>query len=342
MSTAAAQLRFAVEFATFLVAVAGGAIVLLRPDLVGAGRRSRSVLFFGFLAIAIAAFLHGSLLTDARESPVIAFRCIGIALLAWGTLGWSEDLGTRRMLWIALVLMTLAECATVIDAATTSDWLRIFAALALGTVLVMSARRSISARIAVSVGSILLVVVLAVSVALSVVIGRNVKAQGFDRIDARAGAESQEIAESATDVALSSAKLTALSIQGSRAEEVTVLSDQPTAGGPRDVIARDLNNLSSQGILVSTGPAPLRHRQAHGGRRLQLRPHHRQRAGRLPGGHRRLGVGQLRASPSRSSAAGPTRSPCSRSAPAAGSSASSSPATPSTVSTSSTGPTTSR
>ncbi len=254
MSTAAAQLRFAVEFATFLVAVAGGAIVLLRPDLVGAGRRSRSVLFVGFLAIAVAAFLHGSLLTDAREAPVIAFRCLGIGLLAWGTLGWSEDLGTRRMLWIALVLMTLAECATVLDAATTSDWLRIFAALALGTVLVMSARRSISARIAVSVGSILLVVVLAVSVALSVVIGRNVKAQGFDRIDARASAESQEIAESATDVALSSAKLTALSIQGSRADEVTVLSDQPTAGGPRDVIARDLNNLSSQGILVSSGP----------------------------------------------------------------------------------------
>ena len=82
MSSAAAQLRFAVEFATFLVAVAGGAIVLLRPDLVGAGRRSRIVLFLGFLSIAVAAFLHGSLLTDPRETPVIAFRCIGIVLLA--------------------------------------------------------------------------------------------------------------------------------------------------------------------------------------------------------------------------------------------------------------------
>ena len=190
MSTAAAQLRFAVEFATFLVAVAGGAIVLLRPDLVGAGRRSRSVLFFGFLAIAIAAFLHGSLLTDAREIPghrlpLHRHRPAGV-----GHPRVERGPGTRRMLWVALVLMTLAECATVMDAATTSDWLRIFAALGLGAVLVMSARRSISARIAVSVGSILLVVVLAVSVALSVVIGRNVKEQGFDRIDARARAES--------------------------------------------------------------------------------------------------------------------------------------------------------
>jgi PAS domain S-box-containing protein len=254
VSSAAAQLRFAVEFATFLVAVAGGAIVLLRPDLVGADRRSRLVLFFGFLAIAIAAFLHGSLLTDAREGPVIAFRCIGIVLLAWGTLGWSEDRGTRRMLWLALVLMTLAESATVMDAATTSDWLRFFGALGLGAVLVLSARRSISARIAVSVGSILLVVVLAVSVALSVVIGRNVEAEAFKRVDARASAESGEITGSATRVAVSSAKLTALSLQGSRTGEVLALSDDPTAGAPRDTIARDLNNLSGEELLVSTGP----------------------------------------------------------------------------------------
>ncbi len=254
MSSAAAQLRFAVEFATFLVAVAGGAIVLLRPDLVGAGRRSRTVLFLGFLFLAVAAFLHGSLLTESRETPVIAFRCIGIVLLAVGTLGWSEDRGTRLMLWMALVLMTLAECATVMDAATTSDWLRILGALGLGAVLVMSARRSISARIAVSVGSILLVVVLAVSVALSVVIGNNVEEEAFKRVDARARTESGEITGSATRVAVSSAKLTALSLQGSRIADVLVLSDDPTAGAAREVIARDLNNLSGEELLVSTGP----------------------------------------------------------------------------------------
>ncbi len=49
MSPEAAQLRFAVEFATFLVAVAGATIVLLRPQLVGATRRSRVVLTLGFI-----------------------------------------------------------------------------------------------------------------------------------------------------------------------------------------------------------------------------------------------------------------------------------------------------
>ena len=157
------------------------------------------------------------------------------------------------MLWVALVLMTLAESATVMDAATTSDWLRILGALGLGAVLVMSARRSISARIAVSVGSILLVVVLAVSVALSVVIGNNVEDEAFKRVDARARTESGEITRSATRVGLSSAKLTALSLQGSRSRGAGP-ERGPHAGTAREVIARDLNNLSGEELLVSTGP----------------------------------------------------------------------------------------
>ena len=53
MSPEGAQLRFAVEFATFLVAVAGAAIVLLRPHLVGANRRSRVVLALGFAGSSV-------------------------------------------------------------------------------------------------------------------------------------------------------------------------------------------------------------------------------------------------------------------------------------------------
>ncbi len=188
MSTEAAQLRFAVEFTTFLVAVAGAAIVMTRPDLVGAGRRSRSVLVPGFIAVAVAAFLHGSLLTESRELPVVAFRGLGIVLLALGTLGWGTDRGPRRLLWLALVLMATAEGLTVMEEATASDWVRGAGALAMGLVLLMSARRSISARITVSVGAILLVVVLAVSVALSVVISRTVEDEAFKRIDARTAA----------------------------------------------------------------------------------------------------------------------------------------------------------
>nr|MDQ3642322.1 hypothetical protein [Actinomycetota bacterium] len=91
MSQEAAQLRFAVEFATFLVAVAGATIVMLRPQLVGANRRSRVVLALGFALVAAAAFLHGSRLTGTRELAVIGLRGAGIVLLAVGTLGWEED-----------------------------------------------------------------------------------------------------------------------------------------------------------------------------------------------------------------------------------------------------------
>lgn len=254
MSTSAAQLRFAVEFATFLVAVAGAVIVVLRPDLVGAERRSRGVLALGFLAVAIAAFLHGSLLTDARETPVIAFRGAGIVLLGLGTLGWTDVRGTRRVLWVALVLIAVAEGATVVDAPTVSDWARGLGALGLGSVLLLSARGSISARIAVSVGAILLVVVLAVSVALSVVIADNVQREAIRRIDARARAESQEIEESARRAAISSAKLVALTIQGTRTDLVGQLAATPNASPGREIIARDIRALSEQDLLSSNGP----------------------------------------------------------------------------------------
>jgi hypothetical protein len=124
LSPEGAQLRFAVEFATFLVAVAGAAIVLLRPHLVGANRRSRVVLALGFAGVAGAAFLHGSILTGTREPLVISLRGAGIVLLAIGTLGWGEARASRRALWISLVLMAAAEAASVTDAGTVADWAR--------------------------------------------------------------------------------------------------------------------------------------------------------------------------------------------------------------------------
>ncbi|MEA2685389.1 MAG: two-component system, OmpR family, sensor histidine kinase VicK [Actinomycetota bacterium] len=252
MSTAAAQLRFAVEFALFLVTVAGAAIVMTRPDLVGAGRRSRSVLVPGFILVAIAAFLHGSLLTDARETPVVIFRCAGIILLALGTLGWGTDRAPRRLLWLSLVLLAAAEYLTLLEEATASDWVRGAGALFMGVVLLMSARRSISARITVSVGAILLVVVLAVSVALSAVVARTVEEEAFKRIDARASAEVQEITGSALDDAVTSAKLAALTIQGSRAPQVLALFGNPDLEVEHDIIQTDLTNLRE--LMATSGP----------------------------------------------------------------------------------------
>ena len=251
MSPEGAQLRFAVEFATFLVAVAGAAIVLLRPQLVGANRRSRVVLALGFAGVAAAAFLHGSLLTGPQEVAVILLRGTGIVLLAFGTLGWGEARASRRALWISLVLMAAAEAASVSDAGTVADWARGAGALALGTMLITSARRSVPARIAVSTVATLLLVVLAVSLALSIVISGNVEREALRRVEARALAEAEEILVSSGKDAINSAKLIALTIQGRPVDFLVGLSNRPAAD---QVILGDLEAFVRAGLLSATGP----------------------------------------------------------------------------------------
>lgn len=251
MSPEGAQLRFAVEFATFLVAVAGAAIVLLRPQLVGANRRSRVVLALGFAGVAVAAFLHGSLLTGTQEIAVISLRGSGIVLLAFGTLGWGEARASRRALWISLVLMAAAEAASVTDAGTIADWARGAGALALGTMLITSARRSVPARIAVSTVATLLLVVLAVSLALSIVISGNVEREALRRVEARALAESEEILVSSGKDATNSAKLIALTISSRPAEFLIGLSNRPVAD---ETIRVDLDNFVQAGLLSAEGP----------------------------------------------------------------------------------------
>ncbi len=251
MSPEAAQLRFAVEFATFLVAVAGATIVLIRPQLVGANQRSRIVLGLGFLSVAAAAFLHGSLLTGTREVSVIVLRSAGIVLLAVGTLGWGDDRATRRALWVALVLMAAAEGATVIDAIIAADWLRGASAVALGIVLITSARRSVPARIAVSAMASLLVVVLSVSVALSLVIANNVEQEASQRVATRALVEADAVRNSSARDAINSAKLVALTLQGRPVDFLVGLSTRPRSDPS---VAADLANFVNGGLLAATGP----------------------------------------------------------------------------------------
>src|SRR5207247_11411214 len=86
VSTAAAQLRFAAEFAIFLAAGAGLSLALLRPALVVDGTRARALVAAGFVAIAVAAFLHGSLLiANDRQVGLLLLRGAGIAAVAGGS-----------------------------------------------------------------------------------------------------------------------------------------------------------------------------------------------------------------------------------------------------------------
>ena len=252
MSDATTQLRFAVEFATFLVAVAGAAVVLIRPELVGSRSRARFCLALGFIALAGAAFLHGSLLADGDDGVLVAVRGLGIILLAVGNLGLSEDHTTRRALWGALVLLAIAEAAVAVGADVAALVVRGMGALGLGAVLVVSARRSIPARVAIGTAATLLVVVLAVSVALSVVIARNVEREALQRIEVRAGAEAEQIESSAIRDAVSSAKLVALSLEGSRRALLNSLN--PADPALSREISEDIAALVEEDLVAADGP----------------------------------------------------------------------------------------
>jgi PAS domain S-box-containing protein len=255
LSDSSTQLRFAVEFATFLVAVAGAAVVLLRPALVGAHHvRARISLALGFVALAAAAFLHGSLLASADDPALVAVRGAAIILLALGNVGLTEDRTTRRVLWAALALLALAEGATALGADVAAGWARAGGAFGLGAVLVVSARRSIPARVAIGTAATLLIVVLAVSVALSVVIAHNVEGEALRRIDGRAGAEAEQITSSARRDAVTSAKLVALSLQGTRGQLLAALAQQP---GPDPQIQQDLQAFVTSQLVVTGPDGPL-------------------------------------------------------------------------------------
>jgi len=252
VSGSAAVLRFAAEFATFLVAVAGAAIVFARPRLLGVGRGSRIALFLGFLALAGAAFLHGSLLLEAGDLPVLAIRGAGIVLLAAGTLGWGEDRATRRVVWLALVLITLSEVAAALGVAgVVVDGARVLGAIGLGAVLFTSARRSVPAQVAVSTAGSLLLVVLAVSVALSLVISDNVEKEALRRVDTRARAEADEIETSVLPTAAANATLVAATLQGSRLPLLRALDQDPA---PSPELAADIDSFVGANLLRAGNP----------------------------------------------------------------------------------------
>lgn len=246
----ATLLRFGVEFATFLVAVSGAAVLLLRPQLLGAPQRSRQALVSGLALVAAAAFLHGSLLADADSVAVVACRGLGIVLLGFGTFGLGHDVETRRVLWGAVALLCAAEVLESLDVDPAAGLARLAGAVGLGAVLVVSARRSIPARVAVSSAATLLVVVLAASVALSAVIANNVERQALRRVEGRAQAEAGQIASAAVRDAIKSAKLAALGLQGNfTADQLLALAAKGQGGNVQVSL-----ELFATSQLVSNGP----------------------------------------------------------------------------------------
>ncbi|MBV8981694.1 MAG: hypothetical protein JO086_12400, partial [Acidimicrobiia bacterium] len=249
MSSSAVQVRFAVEFATFLVAIAGAALVALRPALIGASSRARITLPVGFVLIGVAAFLHGSLVVgSSADSWVAAIRLAGVVLVALSTLRWDTEPAFRSVLLGGLLLMAIAEAVGLAGSDTSASWIRVGGTICVAVVLFTSSRRSIPARVVTSAAATLLLVVLAVSVALSAVIANNVRDEALRQVQGRDRIEIDQV-DAATTLAIRSANILAQAEQNAHADLVNALSQSPT---PNEQIRADLQQLS--GSLFSTGP----------------------------------------------------------------------------------------
>ncbi|CAN5127624.1 hypothetical protein BH24ACT1_BH24ACT1_12970 [soil metagenome] len=233
MSAAFAQLGFAAEFILFLASVAGVGVVV-RAKLLAGEREGQLFLALGFTCLGIAAFVHGSLLQpDGTAAEIVIPRLFGLVLLAAGALR-SGDANARRPIGLAVGLLAVAELITLLPVVDDIDWLadgaRGLGALGLGSALLTTSQRSISARVAASATGTILLVVLAVSVALSAVVVDNVEEEALLRIQSRAAAEAAEI-ERAADDAVLSAKLGALVLSSSDdaddASRLITLADNP-------------------------------------------------------------------------------------------------------------------
>ena len=229
MSTTDVQLRFAAEFALFLVSLGGLGYALLRPDLLVANRIARVPAALGFAALAAAAFLSGALvIDDPQDTLLLALRVGGVVFLAIASRWWQPAHGGRVLLWIGLLALVVADAAEQLgdDPGSVVYVARGLGAAAIGASLVVASTRAISARIAASAAVILFFVITALAVALSTVITDNVEDEAIRRYGARAATEALAPADEAGAAAQSATVLgVALSNAGDLEAPLTQLTD---------------------------------------------------------------------------------------------------------------------
>lgn len=226
MTTEAAQLQFAAEFTLFVAAVAAIAVTALRPTLLSSRVLPRVLLVGGAAALAVAAFLHGSLLIDDAAAPgLVGLRLAGIAGLAASVAGWQIARGARGAAAAGVLALAGAEVLVMLDEPRIADGVRGVGALLLGAGLVAASRRAIAARVAMSAAGVVLLVITVLSIALSIVIASNVEDEVARRYEARADTESQVFADSGRAARVSAELLARVLPSPERAPQIRTAAD---------------------------------------------------------------------------------------------------------------------
>lgn len=229
MTTEAAQLQFAAEFTLFIAAVAAVAVTVLRPDLVFRHVAARSSFVVGSVALAVAAFLHGSLLLDDPTDPVLVLaRAVGIVGVGAALIRWEGVAEGRLLALTGVVTLALAEALAAGDSDRVADAVRGVGALLFAIALIVASRRAIAARVATSAAAVVLLVITSVAIALSVVIADNVEDEVARRYEARAETEANVFSD-ASQSALGDATLLGRTLL-SRTAEIQAVDAAGPAG----------------------------------------------------------------------------------------------------------------
>lgn len=236
MNATSAQIAFAAEFTLFLAALAGLAVTVLRPSLLTTGPLPRFASSLGFICIGNAAFLHGALVYDDDGAAlVVLLRLVGLLLLGASIARSALGVGPRRLLLVSVAALLAAEVAVVVDdPGTPAAVVRIAGAGLLVAYLLMASRQSIPARVAASAAGTVLLVVLAVSVALSAVVVDNVEDEALARASQRAAVESGVIEASSDELLFRAASVveTLEETPSGRSILAAVAVGDPAAAGP--------------------------------------------------------------------------------------------------------------
>jgi PAS domain S-box-containing protein len=223
MSLRDAQIQFAAEFLTLMVAAGGLALTVLRPPdprrrrAAGPGGTpaASALAALGFIIAAAAAFLHGSLIVTSDHDGLLGMaRVVSAAALLPSVPAWPRRRGGRAALvvglagWVAAGVTELLDASTVVVAVLLS-----VGSLGVGAALIAFSQRSIAVRVVAASATTLLLVVLVLAVALSAVISSSLQHDELNRLSSRASTENVEIVDTAGS-AVESARFVAGDLQG--------------------------------------------------------------------------------------------------------------------------------